>query len=279
MSPNAPRISRNALALALLALVLSACAPMGTTPDKPNPAAPQITEQMLRDRAKEQLASGLRQYGAGEFENALKAFTSSLDHGLLSRQDQSLVRKHLAFIHCVGNRETACRDEFRKAFEINPEFALTAAEDGHPIWGPVYRNVRTQLIVEREAVAARGKSFLPLAKAEQFLADARVKYDAGDYAEALKLYEGATKEGLKGKDDRLLALKYTAFCQCLLNRYPQCRTTFTSLYEIDPDFDLTPAEAGHPSWARTFASAKAGAKKAIADKAAKDRAAAPAKKN
>ena len=44
-----------------------------------------------------------------------------------------------------------CRDEFRKAFEIYPEFALTPAEDGHPIWGPVYRNVRTQLIAEREA--------------------------------------------------------------------------------------------------------------------------------
>ena len=36
------------------------------------------------------------------------------------------------------------------------------------------------------------------------------------------------------------------------------------------DFDLTPAEAGHPSWTRTFAGAKAQAKKAQQDQAAKE---------
>ena len=41
---------------------------------------------------------------------------------------------------------------------------------------------------------------------------------------------------------------------------------------MDPDFDLTPAEAGHPSWTRTFAGAKAQAKRALADKAAQDKA-------
>lgn len=264
--------------LALVALGVAACAQLPSA-DKPAPAAPQITETMLRDRAKEQLATGLRQYGAGEFDNALKSFTTALEHGLLSKQDQSMTRKHVAFIHCVANRETACRDEFRKAFEINPEFALTAAEDGHPIWGPVYRNVRTQLIVEREASAGRARTLIPLAKAEQFLADARVKYDAGDYAEALKLFEAATREGLKDKADRVRALKYTAFCLCLLNRFPQCRAAFTSIYEVDPEFDLSPAEAGHPSWTRTFAGAKAAVKKAQAEKAAKERAAAPPKKN
>jgi len=44
------------------------------------------------------------------------------------------------------------------------------------------------------------------------------------------------------------------------------------IYDVDPEFDLTPAEAGHPSWTRTFAGAKAQAKKAIADKAAQDKA-------
>ena len=42
------------------------------------------------------------------------------------------------------------------------------------------------------------------------------------------------------------------------------------IYDVDPDFDLTPAEAGHPSWTKTFAAAKAQAKKVIAEKAAKD---------
>src|SRR5215210_6038646 len=73
----------------------------------------------------------------------------------------------------------------------------SSAEDGHPIWGPVYRNVRTQLIAEREAAARKPTTFMPLAKAEQLLADGTVKYDAGDYAAAHKLFEDALREGLK----------------------------------------------------------------------------------
>src|SRR5262249_30926169 len=124
----------------LAVLVVAGCA---ETPSKPAPAAPQITEEVLRNRANEQLATGIRQYGDGEYENAVKSLTSSLEHGLLSKVDASRARKYLAFSYCVTNREAQCRSEFRKAFEINPEFALSAAEDGHPIWGPVYRSVRT----------------------------------------------------------------------------------------------------------------------------------------
>ena len=36
------------------------------------------------------------------------------------------------------------------------------------------------------------------------------------------------------------------------------------------EFDLTPAEAGHPSWTKTFAAAKAQARKMQAEKAQKE---------
>ena len=39
------------------------------------------------------------------------------------------------------------------------------------------------------------------------------------------------------------------------------------------DFDLTAAEAGHPSWTHTFAAAKATAKRQLAAKEAKEKAA------
>lgn len=257
---------RHACAAALVA-ALAACAPMPPA-DAPKPVvAPQITEQTLRARAQEQLAAGLKLYDAGDFDGALKSFSASLDHGLLDRVDQSRARKYLAFIHCVGSREQQCAAEFRKAFEINPAFVLTAAEDGHPIWGPVYRTVRATLIAEREA--AEGKPKAALAKAEQMLVDGLVKYDAGEYAEAHRLLESAFAEGLKEKKDQVRALKHAAFSLCLLNRWPQCRAEFIRIYDIDPDFDLTPAEAGHPSWTRTFAGAKAQAKKALAEKAKK----------
>jgi tetratricopeptide (TPR) repeat protein len=261
--------------LPLLALLLAAgCVQQPTQTSAPpqKPAAPQITEESLRTRAQEQLAQGQRQYEAGEYDAAAKSLSAALDHGLLSKQDQSRARKLLAFIHCGGGREVLCRDEFRKAFEIYPEFALTPAEDGHPIWGPVYRNVRTQLIAEREASNQRRTTFTPTAKSEQTLQAGMIKYDAGDYVASAKLLEQAYKEGLGTKELQVRTLKHLAFSQCLQDRYRECLATFISIYDIDPEFDLTPAEAGHPSWTRTFAGAKAQAKKSIADKAAQDKA-------
>src|SRR5207253_8301800 len=122
------------------------------------------------------------------------------------KAEQARARKYLAFIHCLGGREVLCRDEFRKAFEIYPEFALTAAEDGHPIWGPVYRNVRTQLIAEREATEGRKSTFTPKAKSEQLLQDGMIKYDSGDYPQAVKLLESALKEGLTDKQLQVRAM-------------------------------------------------------------------------
>jgi tetratricopeptide (TPR) repeat protein len=275
-------IARAFIATAAL-LALAGCEQMPKVGDSasavPAPPAPQITEAQLRERATGQLTRGVELYQAGEYEAAIKSLASSLDHGLLGRPDQARARKLMAFSHCVQGRELLCRDEFRKAFEIFPEFALSPAEDGHPIWGPVYRTVRTQLITEREAGAGRKTlSLLPVGKAEQMLVDGMVKYDAGDYDASLKLLEGAVKEGLKDKADQVRALKHVAFSLCLKDRFRDCRAAFLKIYEVDAGFDLAPAEAGHPSWTRTFASAKAQAKKAQMDAAAKDKANAGAAK-
>ncbi len=263
------------------ALLLAAgCEQMPTLggENKPAPPAPQITEDMLRARAQEQLAAGVKQYDAGDYDNAVKSLTASLEHGMLSKPDQARARKYLAFSHCVQGREQPCRDEFRRAFEIYPEFALSPAEDGHPIWGPVYRDVRTRLITEREAAQTRRTtSLVPLGKAEQMLADGVVKYEAGELPASRKLLEGALKAGLKEKSDQVRAKKYLAFTMCLEGKYHDCRNEFISIYDVDPNFDLTPAEAGHPSWTRTFAGAKAEAKRRIHEKEAKEKAkAAPA---
>jgi hypothetical protein len=250
------------------AFIVAACEQLPKIESKPQPVTPQITESMLRERATEQLATGVKQYEGGDYDNAVKSLNASLDHGLLSKAEQARARKYLAFSHCVSNRELLCRDEFRKAFEIYPDFALTAAEDGHPTWGPVYRNVRTQLIAEREAAVR--KPLIPLAKAEQMLSDGMVKYDAGDFAAAHTLLESSLKEGLKSKDDQVKAMKHVAFTLCLLNKIAQCRAEFVKIYSVDPNFDLAPAEAGHPSWTNTFARAKAQAKKELAAKEAKE---------
>ena len=125
-------------------LLLGACEQMQTKGQTPGPAAPQITEAVLRERATEQLAAGVKQYEVGEYDNAVKSLTASLEHGMLSKAEQARARKYLAFSHCVSQRELLCRDEFRKAFEIYPDFSLTSAEDGHPIWGPMFKSIKAK---------------------------------------------------------------------------------------------------------------------------------------
>ena len=260
--------------LALLTALLSACAPLKEVakpevpkPEVAKPPAPQVTEAQLREKAWLNFASGLRQYEAGSYEDALKSLTVSLDHGLLPRTEQATARKHLAFIHCVSSRDQQCREEFRKAMEIDPKFELTTAEAGHPIWGPIYSNVRARMIASTAPPAPPPKA--PLAKAEQMLFDGLAKYDAGDFDAALALLHGAYKEGLVAKADQIKALKHAAFCLCLANRSTPCRNEFQKIFEVDADFELAPAEAGHPSWHRIYTTTRQHARDARG-KAAKD---------
>lgn len=252
LTPQIHLLPRLALTATVLLLTLTACVPMTKAPDPTAPSVPTVTEAQLRERAAQNLALGQRQYEAGTFDDAQKSLNEALTHGVLSREDQAQARKLLAFIHCVSNREDACRAEFRKALEINSRFDLSPAEAGHPIWGPIYRNVRAQLV----SASAPEPVQKALTKAEQLLADGMAKYDAGEFDSAYKILQSALKEGLDKKPDQLKAVKHSAFCLCLAEKWGQCRTEFMKLFDIDPSFDLTPAEAGHPSWTRTYAGAK-----------------------
>ena len=240
------------LALALLA----ACAPVAQQPADA-PRVPSISESQLRDRARENLAQGVELYNAGRYAEAQKQLTAALDHGVLTRAEQGNARKHLAFIHCASGRETLCRDEFRKALEIDPNFDLTMAEAGHPIWGPVYRDVRAKL--SAPLAAAKPAPLRP--GAEGLLDDGLAKYAAGSFDAAQKQLAAALKQGLAARTDQITALKHSAFSLCLLGKRIPCRHEFEKIFVIDPAFDLAPAEAGHPSWAKTFADAKKRAQK------------------
>lgn len=246
---------------AALAALLAACAPLAEKPE----ASPQASEARLRAKAEESLALGKRQYQLGDFGDARRNLMAALDHGLLSRSEQSDARKHLAFIHCISGREPECRDEFRKAIEIDPGFELTPAEAGHPAWGPVYGSVRAQ----RQAPAASPRAAPARSVAEQFLDNGMAKYNSGDYAGAATLLHQALGEGLPARNDQVNALKHAAFSQCLLKKYAACRDDFAKIFVIEPDFELTTAEAGHPSWRRTYAGARQRAQAAKA-KAAQD---------
>jgi Tfp pilus assembly protein PilF len=105
----------------------------------------QTIEQRPERAGEQLLAKGIRSYEEGEYKSAAKNLQDAINAGLSRKIDIVTVHKYLAFIACGSDNTRRCRDEFQKAFKEDPNFALDAAEAGHPVWGPVYRGVRDQM--------------------------------------------------------------------------------------------------------------------------------------
>ncbi len=118
----------------LACLALSGCASLGG---------------MFQGKGQKELDAGVKAYEDGEYDEAAKLLQGSLDAGLSATPNKVRVHKYLAFIHCASNRVPQCRDEFRKALDLDPKFELRDDEIGHPVWGPAFRSVK--------AAAARKK--------------------------------------------------------------------------------------------------------------------------
>jgi hypothetical protein len=137
-----PRLARS-FALAAAGAWLAGCESL--RPPPPPPPPPTVSIAALYQRPPERaLINGLRFYEEGAFDKAESSFRSALLQGLRDRRDAAVAYKYLAFIACAFNRIGECEQNFRSAFASNPEFALTDAEIGHPIWGPVYRRVEAE---------------------------------------------------------------------------------------------------------------------------------------
>ncbi len=94
-------------------------------------------------------------------------------------------------------------------------------------------------------------------KAQQELASGIASYENGAYKIATRQLQSALALGLADPVSRARAHKYLAFMHCVGGRQRQCREEFTKAFEADPAFDLTPAEAGHPTWGPVFRKLKA----------------------
>lgn len=112
-------------------------------PESATPPAPPAPVEPILSPAEQELQKGIKNYEDGEYKIATKELQTALTLGLPAKGDQAKAHKYLAFINCVSGRPNGCRDEFRKAFVSDPNFDLTPAEAGHPMWGPVFRSVKT----------------------------------------------------------------------------------------------------------------------------------------
>lgn len=197
------------------------------------------------------LVVGLRQYEEGKYEESSKMLQTAINQGLPDK-DRARAHKHLAFMHCASNRQKQCREEFQRALDSDPGLQLTAAEAGHPAWGPVFR-----LVSKGEPPQAPKGEGTSVPKATALLVAGLRQYENGDYVASARTLQTALDQGLAGQD-RARAHKHLAFMHCAASRTAPCRDEFRKALAADPGLELAPAEAGHPAWGPLFRAVKAG---------------------
>ncbi len=89
------------------------------------------------------LGEGVSLFEEGRYPEATKSLNTALELGLSSTADLARAHKYLAFIACVTNRVAQCREEFSRALDANPSLELDPSEVRHPIWGPVFKSVKS----------------------------------------------------------------------------------------------------------------------------------------
>ncbi len=121
---------------ALLALV-SACVTQAPQPQLG-------LSDLLNRPAEKALLTGMHLYEDAQYADAEKSLSDALEKGLTVKKDAALAHKYLAFIYCTSSRIDACKKSFRAARASDPAFMLNKSESGHPLWGPVYRQVMAE---------------------------------------------------------------------------------------------------------------------------------------
>jgi len=95
-----------------------------------------------KDMVEQKLEIGVKQYEDGNYVASMNALLNVLETKSASNAQKVRANKYMAFIHCISSHEKLCKEYFRNVIEIKPDFELSPAEAGHPIWGPVFRSVK-----------------------------------------------------------------------------------------------------------------------------------------
>lgn len=97
----------------------------------------------------------------------------------------------------------------------------------------------------------------PSQAAVDTLAKVRASYQAGAYGEVIRMVATSDALATAPTDMRVESLKLQAFSYCVTGYRVLCEDDFKRILELDPRFELGPAEIGHPQWGPAFRRAKA----------------------
>ena len=103
------------------------------------PPAPMLSPDQLA------LNEGIELYNKGSFNDAIKRLNGpEISAGTVPNQVAAL--KFTAFSYCVTKRQTLCRQQFEKAFKLDPAFELAQGEHGHPLWGKTFDRAKQNVL-------------------------------------------------------------------------------------------------------------------------------------
>ena len=238
------------LALALVVMV-TACAEF--------PQIPGVGWLQSSPEAQLRYEKGLEHYRDKAFDLARGDLEAAIASGGLKSSSMVNAHKHLAFVHCLNNREVPCRQQFQSILKIEPDFDLAPNEASHPSWGPIWLSLKDELEDQR---AAKNADSLFASHAQRELGKGIREYEAGRYQEAIDALQAALKSGLPARADEMRAHRFIAFSYCLIQRSKECHAEFRAIFALDPAFVLLPSEAGHPAWSAIYGKELAAAKRA-----------------
>ncbi|RZL08611.1 MAG: hypothetical protein EOP40_12515 [Rubrivivax sp.] len=137
------RLKRRALSLMAAAACAAWLAGCAVSPKSGSGTASGTRQDMPAERVaapgEAALGQGIKSYQSGQYAESETQLKQALQLGLSIGIDRANAHKYLAFIYCTSKREALCAASFKNARQADPSFALTKAEAGHPMWGPVYK--------------------------------------------------------------------------------------------------------------------------------------------
>jgi hypothetical protein len=86
-------------------------------------------------------------------------------------------------------------------------------------------------------------------------------YNQGQFQAAIRKLQDTPEIWTNPVPAQVEAYKYLAFSQCVTRQTTQCRQSFERLLNLAPSFELSRAEAGHPTWGPVFKMAQNAARK------------------
>jgi hypothetical protein len=95
-----------------------------------------------RSKQDQLLFEGTEMYDKGDFRGAIRKLILARDAAEEGTPTKQNSFRLLAFSYCVTGQRPLCRAQFVSLVKMSPDFELTRAEAGHPLWGPVFKEVK-----------------------------------------------------------------------------------------------------------------------------------------